>query len=78
MQNSDFEWFKSNLAALYKEYGNVYLAIKDKKVLGAYSSYSEGVKETSKTEELGTFIVQQCGPNESVYTNYIASFNFCN
>ena len=76
MQSSDFQWFKDNLHALYEMYGNCYLAIKDKSVLGKYSSYSEGVKETLKSLPIGSFIVQECGETEDVYTNYIASFNF--
>ena len=76
MQNVDFEWFKDNLQILFKQYGHCFLVIKDQKVLGAYKSYAEGVKETLKIEPIGSFIVQECGPNESVYTNYISSFNF--
>lgn len=77
MQTSDFKWFIENLSNLFNSYGTKFLAIKDKRILGAYNSYAEGVKETIKTEELGTFIVQQCGVDESAYTNYISSFDFC-
>ena len=76
MKNLDYKWFVENLDNLYKEYGDVYLAIKEKKVIGVFSSYAEGVKEMSKKEELGTFIIQKCGKDKSAYTNYISSFNF--
>ncbi|MBQ7152997.1 MAG: hypothetical protein IJR83_03550 [Clostridia bacterium] len=67
-QKSDFKWYKRNLRKLYEQYGDCYLAIKKKTVLGAYSSFAEGVHETEKREKLGTFIVQKCGPDESAYT----------
>lgn len=77
MQSADFEWFKSNMDKLYEKYGPVFLAIKDKTVLGAYDTYDEGVRSTMERERLGTFIVQRCGRGEEAYTNYIASTNFC-
>lgn len=76
MQEKDFGWFVENLDELYKRYGSVYVAIKNKTVLGTYPSYADGVRETLKTERPGTFIIQQCGPDKSAYTNYISSFNF--
>ena len=78
MQSSDFNWYKEHLEELFNEYGELYIAIKDKKVLGVYRSLREGVSETAKVEELGTFIVQKCGRDESAYTNYISSMDFSN
>lgn len=75
-QNKDFEWFISNNKKLFKKYGEKFLAIKDQKVIGVYDDYSEGVKQTESTEKLGTFIIQQCGKDDSVYTNSIASMCF--
>lgn len=76
MQSVDYKWFLENLQALYKQYGNAYIAIKNKSVIGVYSSYAEGVKTTAKTEELGSFIVQHCSDDISAQTVYIASMNF--
>ena len=73
MQKQDFRWLKEHLAELYAEYGVCYLAIKNQKVLGSYKSLGEGVRETAKREPMGTFIVQECGPDESVYTARITS-----
>ena len=36
-------------------------------VFGVYDSYGNGVRETAKTEELGTFIVQECSPDYNAY-----------
>ena len=71
MRNDDYQWFLENYKELFKEYGASYLVIKDKKVIGKYNSYAEGVRKTQEAEELGSFIVQKCGEDESAYTNYI-------
>ena len=74
--NEDFEWFIENYSKFQKEYGNAFIVIKDKNVLGVYSSYAEGVRITSQTEELGTFIVQECASTYEAYQCSIASLNF--
>lgn len=76
MQESDYKWFIENYDSLFKHYGNAFLAIKDKRVLGVYSSYAEGVRKTSEAEEMGSFIVQKCNGDTSGYTNYISSIVF--
>lgn len=76
MQDRDYKWFLENYDDLFKKYGCAYLAIKNATVLGAYKTYAEGVRNTEKTEELGTFIVQLCNGDENGYTNYIASMDF--
>ncbi len=75
MQERDYKWFLDNYDMLFKEYGVKYLAIKNEKVLGAYSTYADAVKETEKTEKIGTFIIQLCNGDETAYTNYISSLN---
>lgn len=77
MLENEYKWFLENYDDLFAQYGTVYLAIKNKTVLGVYTSYAEGVKETLKKEDPGTFIVQKCNGNESAYTNYISSMCFC-
>lgn len=77
MQEADYKWFLENYNELYKEFGDVFLVIKEKKVIGTYNSYADGVLSTMKNEPIGTFIVQRCGKDESAYTNYISSMNFC-
>ena len=76
MQESDFKWYKENFRDLFQKFGEKFVAIKNETVLGVYDTYADGVIETSKHEELGTFIVQQCGADESAYTCQIASMNF--
>ena len=74
--NEDFKWFEDNYSELQSKYGNAFLAIKNKKVIGVYYSYGKGVRETQKNEELGTFIIQECNKNYIAYTCCIASMNF--
>ena len=76
MLREDFDWFVENYDTLHEQYGNGFLAIKNKTVLGVYPSYAEGVKETQKTEELGTFIVQECNGSPLAYNSCIASTYF--
>ncbi len=73
IQEKDYKWYKDNYEDLSRLYKNRYIAIKNKKVLGDYSTFSEGVLATKASEEMGTFIVQFCNGNESGYTGYITS-----
>jgi hypothetical protein len=73
LQETDYKWFLENYKMLYEQYGVSYLAIKNKTVLGSYSSYAEALHETEKSEPIGSFIIQYCNGNETGYTNYISS-----
>lgn len=64
----EFDFFLSNRKELVKKYKGKYIAIKGHKVLGAYNSMPEAVEETSKNEELGTFLIQECKPSDKAYT----------
>ena len=65
--NKDFQYFVDNYSKLFKKYGHKFIVIKNQQVLGAYEDVGDAVKETLKTEELGTFIVQECTGNPSSY-----------
>ena len=56
----DYLWFVDHYDDLRKQYGNAFLVIKEKQVLNAYQNYGEAVRETQRTELLGSFIVQEC------------------
>ena len=76
MQSSDFKWFCDHYDELFTTFGRSFLAIKDKSVIGRYDSFADGVRETAKTEPMGTFIVQECTESTEAYHLYIASMNF--
>ena len=76
MLENDYKWFLHNYNKLYDEYGHSFLVIKNEHVVGSYESFAVAVRSAAKTNDLGTFIVQECNGDESAYTNYIASMNF--
>lgn len=57
--DKEYKWFVENKEQLYNKYGDSYVAIKNRKVLGKYKSFAEGVNKTKMKEKLGTFIVQR-------------------
>ena len=57
---NDYEYFINNLSELYKKYGHRFLVIKEQQVIGTYDEFGAAYDETIKTEELGTFIIQEC------------------
>lgn len=72
----DYNWFVDRYDYLRSIYGDSFIVIKDKKVLNSCSSYGEAVREAQKTEQLGTFIVQECRGNGEMVHCCIASMNF--
>jgi len=62
-QDLDFQYFLENMDALYREHGQKFVAVKNQSILGVYDNFSEAFESTLKTEELGTFIVQECFDN---------------
>ena len=76
MENKNYLYFINNRNSLYREYGNKFLAIKEEKVIGVYDSLEEALTETLKTEELGTFLVQECVESDEMCINFVQS-NVC-
>jgi len=62
-QDLDFQYFLENMDALYREYGQKFVAVKNQSILGVYADFNEAFESTLKTEELGTFIIQECFDN---------------
>jgi hypothetical protein len=60
-----------------KQYTGKFLVIKDEKVIGAYDSEIDAIKEASKHHELGTFLVQKCEPGTDSYTQTLHSRVAC-
>lgn len=77
MMSEDFAWFKENYGNLQEKYGDSFIAIKDRRVLGIYSSYADAVRNTQQAEPLGSFIVQECRTDREAYHASIVSMNFC-
>jgi len=69
---SEFEYFIEHQVDLVSKYPGKFVVIKDQAVIGVYDDELKAVRETSKTYELGTFLVQLC---ESGAGNYTQSYH---
>ena len=65
---NEFNYYLANQDKLIKKYKGRVLVIKNNKVIGVYDSELEAINETTKKEELGTFLVQKCEPGTESYT----------
>jgi hypothetical protein len=66
-KNKDFEYFVNNYQKIFNKYGHKFIVIKNQKILGVYDDIDDAVDETVKTEEIGTFIVQECTGDTLAY-----------
>jgi len=64
----EFQYYIDHQDELVKMYQGKVIVIKDAEVIGVYDSDIEAITETSKTHELGTFLVQRCEPGPNAYT----------
>lgn len=64
----EFDYYLANRDELVKKYNGKVIVIKNQKVIGQYDSELEAVLEASKTDEMGTFLVQRCSPDENSFT----------
>ena len=64
----EFEYFLAHQQELARQYSGKILVIKDQTVIGVFDSELEAIQETSKTHELGTFLVQKCDSTEESHT----------
>ncbi len=63
----EFKYYIENRDDLAKKYIDKYIVIKNKKVIGVYSSEITAIQETSKNQSLGTFLVQKCTLDKENY-----------
>jgi len=56
----EFEYYLDHQDEFVEKYRGKVIVIKDCDVIGVYDSDIEAVEETTKTHELGTFLVQKC------------------
>lgn len=64
----EFNYYLEHQDELVERYNGRILVIKNQRVIGDYDSEPEAIEETSKQEEMGTFLVQKCEPGTSAYT----------
>ena len=68
-----FEYYLSHQEELVRQFDGKYIVIKDGRVLGAYASEAEAIRETTRDHELGTFIVQKCEAGNEAHTQVFHS-----
>lgn len=68
MLKDEFEYFLKHKKEFADKYNGKFLVIKNQKIIGVYGSELEAIQETSKTEEIGTFLVQKCEHGDSNIT----------
>ena len=60
MTDDNYIYFKTNLNELIEKYKGRFIVIKKAEVISDYECFDDAYKNTIKTEELGTFLIQQC------------------
>lgn len=63
MLEKEFQYFKQNRNELVKTHLNEYVVIKGEEIIGFFPSEEKALRAMSE-HELGTFIVQQCIPED--------------
>ena len=64
----EFDYFLAHQQELARQHSGKILVIKDQAVIGVFDSELVAIQETSKTHELGTFLVQKCDSTEESHT----------
>lgn len=78
MLDNEFKYYLSNQDALVEKYNGKFIVIKDEQVIGVYNSHVEAYSETTKTEKLGTFLIQHCVAGADSHTQTFHSRVFIN
>jgi len=64
----EFDYFLAHQQELARKYSGKILVIKEQTVIGVFDTELEAIQETSKTHELGTFLVQKADSTEESHT----------
>jgi hypothetical protein len=59
-QDLDFNYFLENMENFYHAYGHKFVVVKNHGILGVYENFNNALESTLKTEEIGTFLIQEC------------------
>jgi len=68
MLKQEFDYFLQHKDEFVKTYNGKFIVIKNQKLIGVYDTMIDAVQQTSKTEAMGTFLVQKCEPGDASYT----------
>ena len=73
MTDKNYAYFVEHLDELIEMHNGKHVVIKDESIIGVYDSFKEAYDDTIKTEELGTFIIQQCVTEEEEMITFVSS-----
>ena len=59
-RRSDFHFFEDNQKELFEKYGECYLAIKNKEIIGNFNTITDALESLSKEYAPGTYSLQRC------------------
>ena len=73
----EFQYYLDHQTELAEQYEGKVIVIKAHRVIGAYSSEIEAIRQTTKEHALGTFLVQPCSADpESTVQTYHSRVRF--
>lgn len=70
MFETEVKFFNENKLSLLDDYNGKYVVIKGERLLGVYKDQLTAIKETMKTEKLGTFMVKFLTEHENTPQYY--------
>jgi len=72
MTDKNYAYFREHLDELIEQFRGKHVVIKDESIFGVYDDFKEAYDETTKTEELGTFIIQQCVTEDEEMITFVS------
>lgn len=69
-QNLDFQYFLDNMEAFFHKYGHKFVVVKNQNILAVYDDFMKAYESTLKTEEIGTFLIQECFDSKDKMVNH--------
>ena len=64
MLEKEYNYFNIHRDEFIEKFNGKFIVIINESVLGLYNTMQEAISETSKSHELGSFLVQECIPEE--------------
>ncbi len=68
MLEKEFKYYIDNQKELVNKYNNKFIVIKNESVIGVFDTEQDAYVQTSKTHEIGTFLIQLCVDGKDSYT----------
>ena len=67
MLEKEFRYFREHQKDLMQRYSGRFVVIKGEEVIGVYENEMQAYAETKKVHEPGTFLIQQCLPDDDAF-----------